>query len=103
MIGSAAGAFISAWILGVRDRHSDNILISPDGSLFHIDFGYILGRGVTVDTGPFAITKDLQKLFGDKWQPFVDTCVKSFAVLRTHARTIMEWVRLVLSPCFDNH
>ncbi|KAH8050811.1 phosphatidylinositol kinase [Aureococcus anophagefferens] len=41
LVASAAGSYVGAHVLGVRDRHSDNILLADDGTLFHIDFGHV--------------------------------------------------------------
>jgi phosphatidylinositol kinase/protein kinase (PI-3 family) len=62
LVASAAGAYMASYVLGVGDRHFDNILIRADGCLFHIDFGHILGGGVAFDTADFAITPDLQQV-----------------------------------------
>jgi len=84
LIASAAGSYIASYVLGVRDRHYENILVRQDGLLFHIDFGNVLGNRVTIDTSSVAFTPSLQSVMGDQWFDFIDSCVEAFAVLRKY-------------------
>lgn len=63
---SLAAYSLVCYILQIKDRHNANILINQkDGSLVHIDFGFILtSRLLNFETAPFKLTGDIIRLLG---------------------------------------
>lgn len=54
-----AGYTVITYLLGVGDRHYDNLLLRENGKLFHIDFGYILGRDPKPMAPPIKLGKEI--------------------------------------------
>jgi len=92
LIATAVGAYISSFVLGIRDRHHDNILVNPDGAILHVDFAFMLGERPTIDTSRFAITKKLYQGMGLYWNHFVDLCIESYRALVQNQHQVIAFI-----------
>eukprot|EP01125_Pyxidicula_operculata_P017611 TRINITY_DN6186_c0_g1_i1.p1 TRINITY_DN6186_c0_g1~~TRINITY_DN6186_c0_g1_i1.p1 ORF type:complete len:1077 (-),score=225.92 TRINITY_DN6186_c0_g1_i1:285-3515(-) len=101
-ICSAAGSFIGSWVLGIRDRHQDNMLIKDDNVFFHIDFGHLFNNKPLVDAPRISIPEHMQQNLTDaEWQLFTDICGNGFEVLYQNGSMIRQ-LCLLLFEKVDN-
>lgn len=100
-VKSCAGYCVITYLLGVGDRHLDNLLLTPDGHFFHIDFGYLLGR----DPKPFApamkLCREMIEGMGGPSSPlftktFKQYCYTAFTTLRKQSNLILNLFALMV-------
>lgn len=99
-VKSCAGYCVITYILGVGDRHLDNLLLTKTGKLFHIDFGYILGRDPKPLPPPMKLSKEMVEGMGgmqsDQYQEFRKQCYTAFLHLRRYANLILNLFTLMV-------
>lgn len=99
-VRSCAGYCVITYILGVGDRHLENLLLAPDGHFFHADFGFILGR----DPKPFAplmkLSKEMVDCMGgvqsEHYKQFKQYCFLSYTALRKSSNLILNLFSLMV-------
>lgn len=100
-VRSCAGYCVLTYILGVGDRHLDNLMLAPDGHFFHVDFGYILGRDPKPFPPPVKLSREMIDAMGGPLSPhylrFKSLCHTAFANLRKQANLILNLVGLMVN------
>uniref|UniRef100_A0A1D2AFT8 phosphatidylinositol 3-kinase n=2 Tax=Auxenochlorella protothecoides TaxID=3075 RepID=A0A1D2AFT8_AUXPR len=98
-VKSCAAACVMTYILGVGDRHLDNLLLARDGRLFHIDFGFILGRDPKPFPPPMKLCREMVDALGgadsEHYRRFASHACEAFNVLRKSAGLLTGLLRLM--------
>jgi len=103
---SCAGYCVACYILGIGDRHNDNIMLAKTGHMFHIDFAHFLGNvlkfgPIVRDKAPFVLTPEMAYVMGGRDSPdfkrFVVLCCKAYNIIRTHANLFVALFAMMIS------
>ena len=111
---SLAAYSLVCYVLQIKDRHNQNILIDDQGHIIHIDFGFLLssfpGKGMKFEKAPFKLTQEFIDVLGGekskKFKKFRKLLQKGFMALQEHADKIIILVEMMVMgqqdlPCFE--
>jgi len=101
---SAVGAFTAGFVLGLADRHQDNMLLcGPDRQLFaHIDFGYVAGARPWFDANLLPIPERFKVCCekAGKWNAFVNDMGFAFAILQQRRAELYSVATTLSEPLY---
>ncbi|VDP41921.1 unnamed protein product [Schistosoma mattheei] len=98
-IRSCAGYCVITYLLGVGDRHMENLLLTADGHLFHIDFSFILGADPKPMAPEVRLTRAMIDGMGgpnsNQFNEFWKITFTAFLILRRHANLFLTLFSLM--------
>ncbi|XP_665897.1 PI3_PI4_kinase [Cryptosporidium hominis TU502] len=106
-ISSLAGYSIACYVLQIKDRHNGNILITKNGHIIHIDYGFIFdispGNNLHFERAAFKVTQEMLDFMDDQVDLFDDLCLSGFLAVREHADLLLSLTQMLINsgiPCF---
>lgn len=103
---SCAGYCVITYLLGVGDRHLENLLLTKDGRLLHIDFGFILGKDPKPLPPPMKLNKEMVEAMGGvegaNFAAFRVHCFTAYSLLRRHHSLFLSLLLLMVDASMPN-
>lgn len=90
-----------SYILGLGDRHLDNIMINKKGLLFHIDYGYLMENPITNIFGApiIRVTNEMIDFLGginsSYYQQFKEYITNVFDIMRLYTNIILMYYHIL--------
>ena len=85
-IKTCVSSCVLCYVMGVGDRHLENILVTKDGKLLHIDFSYVLGDDPKNLKVEMKITQDMVNMLGGPdskyFKFFKESCTSAYKKIR---------------------
>lgn len=98
-IKSTAAYCVITYIFGIGDRHLDNIMISKNAKLFHIDYGYILSCDPFLNDPGIRITPEIVEALGGLsskcYKEFIDLSSTIYNCLRRNIDVFMTMLSIM--------
>eukprot|EP00756_Hemistasia_phaeocysticola_P041450 Hpha_TRINITY_DN16918_c0_g1::TRINITY_DN16918_c0_g1_i6::g.55688::m.55688/K00914/PIK3C3, VPS34; phosphatidylinositol 3-kinase len=94
---SNAAYAVITFMLGVGDRHLENLMVDSEFRLFHIDYGYILGQDpkMSIDV---KLRNEMKKAMGEDEEDqrrFETSCAAVYLGIRRHAGELLGLLNAV--------
>eukprot|EP01127_Copromyxa_protea_P023957 TRINITY_DN9226_c0_g1_i1.p1 TRINITY_DN9226_c0_g1~~TRINITY_DN9226_c0_g1_i1.p1 ORF type:complete len:600 (-),score=115.15 TRINITY_DN9226_c0_g1_i1:37-1836(-) len=104
-LATAAGGYLGGFLLGIRDRHEDNLMIKDNNKFYQLDFKHAFNvKTFGIDGCRFAIPSRFKQTLDKlgKWENFKDRILAMFMVLRRNAPLIIHLCGILFRNQFPN-
>ena len=102
---------VAAYVLGIGDRHNDNIMVKRNGQMFHIDFGHILGNfkhkfGIKRERVPMVLSSEFMEVIKSNdmghsgtrnFARFRNLCERAYLTLRRNSSLLISLLAMMIS------
>jgi phosphatidylinositol 3-kinase len=98
-----------SYIIGLGDRHLDNIMINKKGQIFHIDYGYIMDNPLAssfFDIPEIKVTNDIIDFLGGihsiYYEEFKNLFIKIYNIFRSNKNILHIYFKFICDEGFLN-